>query len=125
MRSGLATSKLDNIAEADASLRRKAQALEQEAADRQRIMQMPPGLLAARRAEAASTIARARATGMVGHTLVAGRREERRLEIEAEMDEFRRMGSRVQMLTEKLGAVSGAAETMQYGALLKPMFTNM
>jgi len=86
---------------------------------------LPPGMLASRRAGAAATIAKARALGLVGGTVVQDRRAERRQAIELEIAEFNRQGDRVQKLADKLGAVSGAMETQQYGALLKPLFDNM
>ena len=46
-------------------------------------------------------------------------------EMERELEEFRRMGDRVQSLADKAAAVSGWTETVQYGALLKPLFSNM
>lgn len=45
--------------------------------------------------------------------------------LEKEIAEFNQLGSRVQRLADTLGAISGAMEMQQYGALLKPIFSNM
>ncbi|KAA0159602.1 hypothetical protein FNF28_05806 [Cafeteria roenbergensis] len=123
MRSGLVSAQ---VGEQDKVAGTRASAL--QAQERQALgalASLPPGLLAAKRAGAAAAIARARAEGTVGETAVRNRRAERRAAIEEEIAEFNRQGVRVQRLADRLGAVSGAMETQQYGALLKPLFKSM
>jgi hypothetical protein len=91
----------------------------------QALAALPPGMLAARRANAAAAIARARVNGTVGETDVQDKRAERRKAIEEEIAEFNRQGARVQKLADKLGAVSGVMELAQYSTLLKPLFDTM
>lgn len=123
MRSGLVSSQVGEQ-EAVAGTRASAQEA-QELHALGALASLPPGLLASRRAGAAAAIARARAEGTVGETAVRNRRAERRAAIEEEIAEFNRQGVRVQRLADRLGAVSGAMETQQYGALLKPLFESM
>ena len=92
---------------------------------KERDARMPPGLAAARRAEAAATLAQAQAEGRIGRTQVNSSAAEKQELAEKELAEFQRVGHRVHSLVDKLGAMSGQMELVQYGALLKPAFGAM
>ena len=86
---------------------------------------LPPGLLGAREAQAASEQASAKAHGHVGRTQVRTDREERMANALAELKSFSVVGDRVARLVDKMGALSGQMEMVQYGALTKPLFSAM
>ena len=90
--------------------------------DRELKAKMPPGLQAARNAGAAYTLAKARAEGRIGRTSVSSTAADRKAAAEEEQKRFDQVGDRVNSLVEKLGALSGQMETIQYGAMLKPAF---
>ena len=90
--------------------------------DRELKAKMPPGLQAARDADAAFTLAKARAQGRIGRTSVRSTAADRKAAAEEEQKKFDQVGDRVNSLVEKLGALSGQMETIQYGAMLKPAF---
>jgi hypothetical protein len=83
---------------------------------------MPPGLQAARDADAAKVLSKARSQGRVGRTTVRSTAEDRKAAVQEEKAEFDKVGERVNSLVAKLGALSGQMETIQYGAMLKPAF---
>ncbi len=90
--------------------------------DRELLAKMPPGLQAARDADAARTLARAKVEGRIGRTTIRNTAADRKAAAEEEKEKFDQVGARVNSLVEKLGALSGQMETIQYGAMLKPAF---
>ena len=124
---GMIKDKAANAATTDIpdEMRQATAILEQKARDIAAIARLAPGLAGARAGAAASVIAASRAKGTIGQTNVrktALDRAEMRTKEQETMD---RQSIRIQQLTQKIAAVSGQAELLQYGALTKPLMDGM
>eukprot|EP01138_Halocafeteria_seosinensis_P009617 gb/GECG01009827.1/.p1 GENE.gb/GECG01009827.1/~~gb/GECG01009827.1/.p1 ORF type:complete len:635 (+),score=106.24 gb/GECG01009827.1/:1-1905(+) len=86
---------------------------------------LPPGYEAAIKAGNSSSQAGKAAGIYVGNTSVTSSAHDRLLKYQNEVAEFKNTGNRVQALANRMGALSGQMELMQYGALLKPLFKNI
>lgn len=86
---------------------------------------LPPGYEAAIKGATSSKQAREAAGIYIGNTNVYSSAHDRLVRYQEEVKQFKNTGDRVQKLANRMGALSGQMELMQYGALLKPLFKNI